>query len=165
MKPFAGALAVLMRAGAARLARWRRVAVFSSLEGNGDVMRDLSKSGGRGMAMELASIGRASDCKRRRKVLGIAVCVVGVAGMSSLTQGAPGDVYNLGTLGGTFLSEGHAINAGGQVAGFSYTAGYAQEHGFIYYSGTPGGGDIGDLNTLGGTGSEAYGINGAGQVV
>jgi probable HAF family extracellular repeat protein len=76
---------------------------------------------------------------------------------------APGNIFNLGTLGGT-QSVGNAINNTGQVAGFSLATGDPARHAFRY-DGTPGaGGAMADLGTLGGAGSTGYGINAAGQV-
>jgi probable HAF family extracellular repeat protein len=70
---------------------------------------------------------------------------------------------DLGTLGGTY-SFGFAINASGQVAGYSLLTGDAATHAFRY-SGTPGsGGAMADLGTLGGTSSIGLGINASGQV-
>jgi probable HAF family extracellular repeat protein len=45
-------------------------------------------------------------------------------------------MHDLGTLGGT-TSVGRAVNAGGQVVGYSYTAGNAIDLAFLY-TGTPG---------------------------
>jgi probable HAF family extracellular repeat protein len=76
---------------------------------------------------------------------------------------APGDVgtywvTNLGTLGGLF-STATAVNASGQVAGYSETAS-GEFHAFLYA-----GGVMSDLGTLGGAYSIATGINASGQVV
>ena len=75
---------------------------------------------------------------------------------------ASGDVYNLGTLGGT-TSTGFGVNAAGQVTGISVTAD-GELHAFLY-SGPPGsGGAMADLGTLGGVTSKGWGINANGQV-
>jgi probable HAF family extracellular repeat protein len=67
-------------------------------------------------------------------------------------------VTDLGTLGGSF-SYAYAINASGQVVGYSDTTG-GNYHAFLYSGGT-----MTDLGTLGGTYSIATGINDLGQVV
>ena len=99
-------------------------------------------------------------------------------------------VTDLGTLGGTF-SAGYGINASGQVAGYSFTTGFASVHAFLYdgtmhdlgegtgYGINDGGqvtgrsgsdhaflydGTMNDLGTLGGASSEGRGINASGQV-
>jgi probable HAF family extracellular repeat protein len=65
---------------------------------------------------------------------------------------------DLGNLGGTF-STGTAINASGQVAGYSQTSSGA-DHVFIYT-----GGHMLDLGTLGGENSFAYGMDDDGDIV
>lgn len=79
---------------------------------------------------------------------------------------APGDIYNLGTLGG-FSSSATGVNAAGQVTGFAATASSPLGGGYAFlYTGTPGsGGAMADLGTLGGTFSIGHAINDAGQVV
>ena len=66
-------------------------------------------------------------------------------------------MHDLGTLGGTH-SDGHGINASGQVTGYSRTTGDAAYHAFLYD------GTMHDLGTLGGTDSYGLGINDSGQV-
>ena len=74
-------------------------------------------------------------------------------------------VTDLGTLGGT-ESFGNGLNAGGQVAGASYTTGGAAYHTFLWKPATPNGasGTKTDLGTLGGTQSFGNGLNVSGQV-
>jgi probable HAF family extracellular repeat protein len=75
---------------------------------------------------------------------------------------APGDIYNLGSLGES--SYGYAINNAGQVSGHSYNTSTAVRA--FLYTGTPGaGGLMADLGTLGGTSSGGVGINALGQTV
>src|ERR1700760_1222610 len=65
---------------------------------------------------------------------------------------------DIGTLGGTIVS-GSALNASGQVVGFSTTTGNRARHAFLYSNGT-----MQDLGTLGGTTSKTTGINASGEV-
>jgi probable HAF family extracellular repeat protein len=74
-------------------------------------------------------------------------------------QGGSPAITNLPSLGGSFY-EATALNASGQVAGFSTTAGDVAEHAFLYI-----GGSTVDLGTLGGDSSEGYAMNNQGQVV
>src|SRR5438132_12720898 len=67
---------------------------------------------------------------------------------------------DLGTLGGSF-STALAINALGQVVGYSAIASNLQGHAFMWRSGT----GMTDLGTLGGTFSQAVAVNALGQVV
>jgi probable HAF family extracellular repeat protein len=67
---------------------------------------------------------------------------------------------DLGTLGGNY-SKAYAINASGQVAGYSKTTGGDPVYHATLWNGTT----ATDLGTLGGTHSYAYGINDSGQVV
>jgi len=69
-----------------------------------------------------------------------------------------GTTHNLGTLGG-FASEARAINASGEIVGFSYAAS-TEQHAF-YYSG----GVMNDGGTLGGMASFARALNNNGLVV
>src|SRR6478672_6626912 len=71
-------------------------------------------------------------------------------------------VTDLGMLGGT-ESSGSALNAGGQVAGSSYTTGDAAQHAYLWKP-TVSGGAMTDLGTLGGTQSFGNGLNTNGQV-
>ena len=74
-------------------------------------------------------------------------------------QGGAPAITNLPSLGGSFY-QATALNASGQVAGFSTTAGDVAEHAFLYI-----GGSTVDLGTLGGDSSEGYAMNNQGQVV
>jgi len=78
------------------------------------------------------------------------------------TPGGPaGTMIDLGTLGGddpVFGVAGWGVNDSGQVAGWSWTAGNAEIHAFLYD------GTMHDLGTLGGTYSSGFGINASGQV-
>ena len=75
-------------------------------------------------------------------------------------------MHDLGTLGGSG-SYGQRINTSGQVTGYSYTNGNAEQHAYLWTPTTPNGasGTLQDLGSLGGTPSQAYGINASGQVV
>jgi probable HAF family extracellular repeat protein len=84
----------------------------------------------------------------------------------TLPNGASGTMYNLGTLGGN-ESFGGAINANGQVAGFSYTTGNSMYHAYLWTPTSPNGisGTMQDIGTLGGHNSYSYNIGVGGQVV
>jgi probable HAF family extracellular repeat protein len=93
-------------------------------------------------------------------LLALAQPVANAAGAASYT------ITDLGTLGGT-ESFGSGLNAGGQVAGASYTTGGAAYHSFLWKPATPNGasGTKTDLGTLGGSQSFGNGLNASGQVV
>jgi probable HAF family extracellular repeat protein len=80
--------------------------------------------------------------------------------------GASGTMNDLGTFGGTFV-DGRAINDSDQVSGSGYPTGNNSfGHAFLWTPSSPNGpgGTMHDLGTLGGTGSNGYGINDNGQV-
>jgi probable HAF family extracellular repeat protein len=87
-----------------------------------------------------------------------------VTGTASTTRDAAGHVFlfsdgtmtDLGSLGG--LSIGYAINASGEVTGYSMLD-YSTSHAFIYSAGS-----MKDLGTLGSGNSAGAGINASGQV-
>jgi probable HAF family extracellular repeat protein len=86
------------------------------------------------------------------------------AANAPIIQGAGGS--DLGTLGGTY-STADSVNASGQAVGEAATTGDASYHAFrtaangVIVTGVGGS----DLGTLGGSTSEAIGINGSGQAV
>jgi probable HAF family extracellular repeat protein len=75
-------------------------------------------------------------------------------------------MHDLLTLGGS-ESFGGAINASGQVAGFSNTTENAASHAYLWTPTTPNGtsGTMLDLTTLGGLNSYSYNVGASGQVV
>jgi probable HAF family extracellular repeat protein len=77
-----------------------------------------------------------------------------------------GALYSLGTLGGS-QSVPYKSNALGQAAGYSYTAGDAEQKAFLWTPFTPntGVGTLKDLGTLGGANSQANDIDAWGNVV
>src|SRR5262245_57473599 len=100
--------------------------------------------------------------KNKRRFLSLLLWAVAAVLPAQVRAVTPPAIYNLGTLGGS-ASGGNALNASGQVTGYSY-APNGDIHAFRY-TGTPGsGGTMADLGTLGGSTIEGYGINGAGQV-
>jgi probable HAF family extracellular repeat protein len=95
------------------------------------------------------------------RVIVLAVAAVGSANVT-VALAAPGDIYSLGTLGGTY-SEGWGINDAGQIAGAAYITG--DTYRAFRYTGTPGsGGTMADLGALTAGQTLGYGINGSGQV-
>src|SRR5262249_30106453 len=101
-----------------------------------------------------------------QKTLQIGVAVIAAcACLLNVTpsRAAPGDIFNLGTIDGTF-SEGYAINASGQIGGQSSIGPGNTNHAFRYI-GVPGnGGTIQDLGALDAQDSSGWAINNAGQV-
>ena len=71
-----------------------------------------------------------------------------------------GTMHDIGTLGSGAYSSAYGINDSGQVVGTSYINSGNIEHAFLYGSGT-----MQDLTPAGSTGSEAWAINNASQVV
>jgi probable HAF family extracellular repeat protein len=109
--------------------------------------------------------GRQRVSPRKLFTLLVAACCLVVSGASS----AAAPTYaatRLGTLGGNG-SSGNAINAAGDVTGFSYVTHWTPPnpdphtmwHAFVYS-----GGSMRDLGTLGGARSSGTGINASGQV-
>jgi probable HAF family extracellular repeat protein len=82
---------------------------------------------------------------------------VGFAVTCQVATGTYGAI-DLGTLGGNY-SEANAINARGQIVGYSLT-GDGETHAFLWQDGV-----MTDLGTLGGRNSNALGINAGGQIV
>lgn len=66
---------------------------------------------------------------------------------------------DIGTLGGSYAAP-YAINASGQVVGYSHTATSGETHAFLYSNGV-----MQDIDALGCTDSTAYAINSSGQAV
>jgi probable HAF family extracellular repeat protein len=68
-------------------------------------------------------------------------------------------MHDIGTLGGDYAAP-YAVNASGQVVGYSRTTNSGETHAFLYS-----GGVMQDLDTLGCIDSAAYAINSSGQAV
>jgi probable HAF family extracellular repeat protein len=94
----------------------------------------------------------------RTRLFHFAVALVSAGMLASSADAAPGDIYNLGTLGGFgTTSFGRGISNSGLVTGGS-------GHAFLY-TGTPGAGAaMVDLGTLGGQFGSGAAVNDAGQV-
>src|SRR5215212_5604435 len=91
--------------------------------------------------------------------LGVGSLVLLFAAMDTRPCGQPGGaIVELPTLGGSDLQL-NAINAAGQVTGFSYITGDAGTHAFLFS-----GGSMVDLGVLEGTSSQGFAINASGQV-
>ena len=87
--------------------------------------------------------------------------VVGSTDTRAFSWTQTGGTVDLGTLPGDAASQAAAINAGGQVVGYSGVAGFPPWHAFVW---TQAEGMV-DLGTLGGTFSQAAAVNDGGQVV
>ena len=94
---------------------------------------------------------------------------VGVIATHAFSWTAKGGMIDLGSLsapvnGSEFHSVAQAVNDAGQVVGFSYVFASPNQHDIHAFSWTAKDGMI-DLGTLGGTYSNAFGVNATGQVV
>jgi len=107
-------------------------------------MRDLDPGGGRSDAVAINDAGQVAGNMDR--------------GQQHAALWDNGTLQDLGTLGGAY-AEAHAINAGGQVIGYSHTP-QQIPHAFVWLNGT-----MQDLGTLGGPESYALAINDRGQIV
>lgn len=96
-----------------------------------------------------------------RLSLGLSAAAVFFLALGRASAASP-TIFDLGTLGGN-ESGAYAINASGQITGYSVTAN-GSSHAFLY-SGKPGsGGSMIDIDTLGAAQSCGRGINASGQV-
>ncbi len=134
--------------------------VYSGVPGSGGTMHDLGTLGGTtsaasGINASGAITGGASLPNDAGGYLQHAFLYTG-------TPGSGGAMVDLGTLGGRD-SGGLAINASGQIAGYSDVSVTVQDA--FRYSGTPGaGGVMQDLGGFGGPVTEGAGINKSGDV-
>src|SRR3954468_9064053 len=109
------------------------------------------------MCESFAHAGRC--CARRNSRRFFVVCVfLGMFAWIARTWATPGQITNLGTIGGTD-SFGWDVNSAGQVAGSSLTDSNATTHAFLYHEYV-----LIDLS-YGTPFSESRGINELGEVV
>ena len=87
--------------------------------------------------------------------------LTGNSGLHAFSKFA-GGLSDLGVLDGYTNSTATAVNSSGQIVGYSFTATPQLSLNRAYYYSN---GMMVDLGTLGGSGSQAFGINGAGNVV
>jgi probable HAF family extracellular repeat protein len=135
---------------------------FNPIEGD-EGSAWLTDSGGTTTALEFESppspkqgVGSAFAINDRGEVVGVSFN--GLASHAFLYRA--GKMHDLGTLGGT-TSLATAINAGGEIVGYSEITESAGEHAFLYRHHT-----MIDLGTLAGSEeSEAYAINDHGIIV
>ena len=92
------------------------------------------------------------------RIIGAIAALSGLVGAASAAAPPVYSLTDLGTFGGT-ITVGRAMNERGQVTGYSYTAGNAAYHAFLYSNGA-----LTDLGTFGGTFSAGLAINERGQV-
>jgi probable HAF family extracellular repeat protein len=132
--------------------------LYTGTPGSGGAMVDLGTLGG--------DYSTGVDVNDSGQVAGYSTMANGAyhAFLYTGTPGSDGVMHDLGTLVGDSIAA--AINATGQVVGWSdRSGGNTSSHAFLY-SGTPGaGGQMIDLGTLGGAHSFARDINDAGQIV
>jgi probable HAF family extracellular repeat protein len=118
--------------------------LYTGVPGNGGAMADLGTLPGRAESFAHAindsgQIAGSSDNNINSQT------PTDHAFLYTGTPGSGGSMADLGTLGGS-ASVGEAINRRGQVAGYSYIAGNADTHAFIYI-GKPGCGKMIDLDS------------------
>jgi len=107
------------------------------------------------------SVSHASGINDAGQVVGYSY--MGAGAQHAFITGPNGvGMRDLGTLSDTTNSIARGINDAGQVVGSSYVTAEGTHHAFIT---GPNGMGMRDLGTLGGNYSQAYGINGTGQVV